>query len=166
MPAEIERCAPGSAEIRLRGRRIGWAGRVHPDEMAALEIDAPVFAGEADLTEVIASGPRRPAQAPVSRFPKMVRDVSVLVDRNRTLGDIVNAVTAFRESQGADADLVESFELIDRYLGAGVPEGRVSLTFSVTYRRLDRTLTQDEVDARHQALVGVLAKEVGATLRS
>jgi phenylalanyl-tRNA synthetase beta chain len=47
-----------------------------------------------------------------------------------------------------------------------VPEGKASLTFSVTYRSADRTLTQDEADARHQALLRCLEREVGATLRS
>ncbi len=61
---------------------------------------------------------------------------------------------------------IESFELIDRYLGAGVPDGKVSLTFSVSYRRVDRTLTQDEVESQHRVLVDALVRDVGATLRA
>lgn len=171
VPADIPRLAPGAAHLVLRGSRIGWIGRVHPDELRPLEIDAPVFAGEADLSLACASGPAPRRHAAQSRFPKSQRDLCVLVDRSLPLGVILNAVTAFRVSAGAGGDqarpggLIESIDLIDRYLGAGVPEGKVSLTFSATYRRPDRTLTQDEVDASHQALLDALVREVGAQLR-
>ena len=163
--ASIEHCAPGAAEIRLRGQRIGWLGRIHPRELEALEVAAPVHAAEVDLTSVIALGPAPHGYVPQSRYPKTGRDLCVLVDRTLPLGVILNAVTAFRESRD-DGDLIESVELLDRWLGAGVPEDKASLTFTVTYRRPDRTLTQDEVDARHQALLDALVREVGAQLRS
>jgi len=40
-----------------------------------------------------------------------------------------------------------SISEFDRYQGKGVPEGRVSLSLRLTFRDLDRTLTDDEVQA-------------------
>jgi len=166
VPATIPGCAPGAAEIRLAGRRIGWLGRVHPDELEPLEVKAPVFAAEVDLSDVIARGPGLPAFSPPSRYPGVARDLCVLVDRALPLDGILSTVKALRAAAATEGAPIESFELIDRYLGAGVPDGKVSLTFTVSYRRADRTLTQDEVDSQHQVLVGALARDVGATLRS
>lgn len=167
VPDEIPRCAPGAARITLAGESIGWIGRIHPDELRSLEISVPVFAGEVDLRRPCATGPAPRGHVAPSRYPKSVRDLCVLVDRKFPLGVILNAVTAFRVSAGESDQgrLIECVDLIDRYLGQGVPEGKVSLTFSATYRRPDRTLTQDEVDASHQALLDALVREVGAQLR-
>ncbi len=165
-PAGLPNLAPGAARILHEGRAIGWFGRVHPDALVALEVDAPVHAGEVSLDAIAQAGPRAQGYEAQSRFPKTVRDMCVLVDRNRSLGDILNVITAFRASEGAGDDLIESLELIDRYVGRGVPDDKVSLTFSLTYRRPDRTLVQDEVDARHQALLDALVRQAGATLRS
>ena len=105
----------------------------------------------------------KPGYEPVSKFPKSTRDLSVLVDRNQSYGDIIGSLEALRT--GADGEAIESVELIDRYLGKGVPDGKVSLTFSAVYRRSDRTLTQEEVDGLHERLLGILAERCGAQLR-
>jgi phenylalanyl-tRNA synthetase beta chain len=156
-------CAAGAGEVRLDGRRIGWFGRIHPDLLAPLEIRQPLFAAEADLSEVLPQEPVHPRFRPLSRYPRVTRDACVLVDRNRPYGDIIAAI---RKRLGASAEAFESVELIDRYEGRGVPEDRVSLTFSVAYRRHDRTLRQEEVDELHGALVGLLVDELGAELRA
>jgi phenylalanyl-tRNA synthetase beta chain len=162
--AEVENCAPGSAaEVLHEGRRIGWIGRVHPDRLLPLEIEDALFAAEVDLESLLPEEAPKPGYEPVSKFPKSTRDLSVLVDRNQSYGDIIGSLEALRT--GADGEAIESVELIDRYLGKGVPEGRVSLTFSVTYRRRERTLTQDEVDSLHERVLSTLVETCGAEQR-
>jgi phenylalanyl-tRNA synthetase beta chain len=165
--------APGStAELRLGDRRVGWLCRVHPKVLAPLEIEEALYAAEVDLTELMPTQGVTPNFLRLSRFPKAVRDLCVLVDRNHHYGDILDTVEGLRtggqeaRGGGADTALIESIELIDRYLGKGVPEEKVSLTFSVTYRRRDRTLTQDEVDSLHDGLLATLVDGFGAELRA
>ena len=55
--------------------------------------------------------------------------------------------------------------LFDVYRGAGLPEGTRSLAYRLTYRDPERTLTDDMVNKRHEALVAALAAELGAELR-
>ena len=45
-----------------------------------------------------------------------------------------------------------AFALKDRYQGAGVPAGAVATTIAFHYNAGERSLTQDEVNARHAAL--------------
>jgi phenylalanyl-tRNA synthetase beta chain len=162
--AEIPHCAPGAAAIHVGDRRIGWIGRIHPDVLAPLEIDGAAFAAEADLSDVLPAAAKRRTFAAPSRFPKVIRDLCVLVDGTPSYGAIIAIVQAL--PMEGDIAPIESVELIDRYVGAGVPAGKVSLTFSVAYRSAERTLTQDEVDRRHAQLFDVLAREFGATLRT
>lgn len=162
--AEVPGCAPGGAgELRLEGAKVGWIGRVHPDLLEPLEIEQALHAAEVDLEPLLPETEPRPGYDAVPKFPSSARDLSVLVDRNRSYGDIIAAVEALRA--GADGEAIESIVLIDRYLGKGVPDGKVSLTFSAVYRRSDRTLTQEEVDGLHERLLGILAERCGAQLR-
>ena len=55
--------------------------------------------------------------------------------------------------------------LFDLYQGKGVPEGSRSLAWSLSFRRADRTLTDEEVDASMAAIVKALEEKFGARLR-
>ena len=54
---------------------------------------------------------------------------------------------------------------MDVYEGPQVPEGKKSLTFSLSYQSLDKTLTDEEVNKVHFDLVAKLEKKFGAQLR-
>ena len=53
----------------------------------------------------------------------------------------------------------------DRYLGAGIPDGRISVAFRLTFRAADRTLTDTEVQQAIDAIVTTLESTHGATRR-
>ena len=53
----------------------------------------------------------------------------------------------------------------DRYQGAGVPQGRVSVSVRLTFQALDRTLTDVEAQRSVEAIVAALAREHGAIQR-
>ena len=53
----------------------------------------------------------------------------------------------------------------DRYVGKGVPEGQVSLSFHLTFQAPDRTLTDDEVDSAMRAVLTALQATHGAVQR-
>ena len=56
-------------------------------------------------------------------------------------------------------------EVFDRYEGAGVPEGRVSLALRLVFQRTDRTLTDDEVSKAVDGVLQMLAHRFGAEQR-
>jgi phenylalanyl-tRNA synthetase beta chain len=84
----------------------------------------------------------------------------VLVDAGARAGDLL---AALRRSGG---DELVSVDLFDRYGGPGVPEGKISLAFRLSYQRGDRTLTDEEVTKRVEGLVRMLRERFGATLRA
>ena len=80
----------------------------------------------------------------VSKFPAVVRDISFIVDNSFVLNDYFDSI---RETGG---DMVEEVHLSDKYENATkFGEGRTSYTFRITYRSLDRTLTNEEVNKLH-----------------
>jgi phenylalanyl-tRNA synthetase beta chain len=56
--------------------------------------------------------------------------------------------------------------LFDVFEGAPLPEGKVSLAFSVDLRAEDRTLTDEEAEETVRAISERLAREFGADLRT
>jgi phenylalanyl-tRNA synthetase alpha chain len=63
-------------------------------------------------------------------------------------------------------DMVEEVELIDKYENAKkFGEGNISYAYRITYRSLDKTLTNKEVDALHKKIEAETVKAFGAKIR-
>jgi len=96
----------------------------------------------------------------VSKYPATVRDISFIVKNNFIPNNYFDLV---RETGG---DLVEEVALIDKYeneekLGAG----NVSYAYRITYRSLEKTLTNEEANAIHANLEAATVKNFGAKIR-
>ena len=83
----------------------------------------------------------------------------MLIPQENTHADITAAVTA------AGIQYVESISVFDLYHGEQVPDGQKSMAYRVTYRAPDRTLTDEEVDAAHQEILGILTNTLNARIR-
>ena len=92
---------------------------------------------------------------PPSRFPGIEVDSTLTHASTIRWEELAAAI-----EQAAVADLVES-GLKDRYEGEGVPEGAVNTTIFFRYNATERSLTQEEVNERHQQLVGELEDAFG-----
>ena len=51
------------------------------------------------------------------------------------------------------------------FRGQNVPAGQKSMAYAFTYRNVERTLTDAEVNAAHEQLVAQLKQKLGATIR-
>jgi phenylalanyl-tRNA synthetase alpha chain len=97
----------------------------------------------------------------VSKYPAVVRDISFIVEKSFTPNDYFDLI---RETVGED--LVEEVALLDTYADAAkFGEDKVSYTYRITYRSLERTLTNDEVDALHKKLEFRTREVYGAQIR-
>ena len=152
---------PGQgADITVGGRVAGVAGQVSQAILQSLDLDEPAWVAELAVEDLRASGHAgTEAVSAPAVFPPVKRDLSILVDQHVPFEAVRRAIG---ESGGALADRVE---LIDRYAGAQVPTGKVSLTFSIEYRDATRTLTAEEADARHQRITQELISRFQAQLR-
>jgi phenylalanyl-tRNA synthetase beta chain len=97
--------------------------------------------------------------SPLPRFPSIVRDVSLLVDRKVTVAELLRAVADQRVENSAGANLVGTYE------GEGIPEDKRSVTLRFEYRADDRTLRDEEVDEIHWPLVRTLQEKFAAEIR-
>jgi phenylalanyl-tRNA synthetase beta chain len=151
-----------AASILIDGRVIGVLGQLSPEIGEARDLPATgeVYVAELDLDAVTAASPietRRAATLP--RFPFVVRDVSILVANS------LSAETVRVTIRSAAPDTLVQVREFDRYEGKGVPDGKVSLSFRLTFQSPERTLTDDEVSAAMTAIVTALKQVHGAEQR-
>ncbi|HUQ34727.1 MAG TPA: phenylalanine--tRNA ligase subunit beta [Pyrinomonadaceae bacterium] len=141
------------------GRVIGSIGRLDEATAALYKLRQPVYVAEVDLSALIEQQERPVLYTPLARYPSVVRDVSLLVGRRVTLGEMLEHVRAEGPANCRDAKLVDVYE------GTSLPEGKRSVTLRIEYRSDERTLRDDEVDEIHTRLVQSLADKFGAQQR-
>jgi phenylalanyl-tRNA synthetase beta chain len=159
--AELPWLQPGrSAEVAVRGETVGWLGEVASPVLDAYDARGPVVMFELTLAPLLtaAAGVRVFAEPP--RFPAVELDVAIVVDENVTAERVGQAIAS------AGGKLLEGVRLFDVYRGSGVPDGRKSLAFALTYRSGERTLTDAEVAAVHEKVLRKVTGAVGGELRT
>jgi phenylalanyl-tRNA synthetase beta chain len=151
---------PGRAlDVLYKGQAVGRLGALRRDLAASASIERPVYAAEIDL-EALFGKTQRPFQfVPVPKLPGVVRDLSVVVDAGVPYAEVARVLGRLNQP------LLESFELVDRFAGGSLAEGRVSLTVRFRYRHPQRTLVAEEVDRVEQEIVGQLRAALNIQLR-
>jgi phenylalanyl-tRNA synthetase beta chain len=151
---------PGrTAEVRVAGQVVGYAGELHPRLTEEADLPRVVAVAEVDLDAIIAlTDPAVEAQA-IGTLPAATQDLSLLVGADVPAARVAAAV---REGAG---ELLEHLRLVDDYRGQGVPEGSKSLTFALRFRAADRTLTAAEASDAKLAGAALAAERTGAAIR-
>lgn len=161
-PARVEHLHPrATGALRVAGQVVGHLGELHPLVAQAFDLPDGVFVAELEARALYEAATPVRWYTGVPKFPVSLRDVALVVD------DAVTAAAFAAELRQADEKgLIESIELFDVYKGESLPEGKKSLAFSLRYRSAQRTLTDEEVNAAHAAVVARLEQVFGARLRS
>lgn len=162
---EFEHTALHPGQVSLLSRlgenenqvQLGWLGRLHPTLEKHYGV-SNVFAFEIDLEQALAA--QLPEFESVSRFPSVKRDLSVVVNDDIAVANMINAV---RDRLG---DALSKVELFAVYRGQGVPEGSKSISLRLVLQHSDKTMTDDESEEYMNAALGLLQTQFGAQLRS
>jgi phenylalanyl-tRNA synthetase beta chain len=140
---------PGqAAELVLDGKSAGDFGRLHPriaprfgKELA----ERPVLLAELDLEMILAAVPVRHRYIPIIQFPRVLRDLAVVVPEETPADRVLSEIRA------AGGELLRAATLFDLYRGESIPPGTKSLAYALTYQA-DRTLTEKEIDKLHKRI--------------
>jgi len=95
----------------------------------------------------------------VSKYPQITRDVSFVVPKSFIANDYFDLI---RDLGG---DLVEEVKLLDTYTDANKFGDRISYTYHIVYRSMERTLMSSEVDAIQSKVYEATKSQFGAEIR-
>lgn len=155
---------PGqSATLRLGPKTVLAAfGMLHPATAKAFDLDGQVAVAEIFLDAIppkrSKDGFMRGAFAPPI-LQAVTRDFAFLAPDTLAAGDLVRAV------KGADKAHIVEARLFDRFTGAGVPGGQVSLAVEVVLQPADKSFTDADFKTISDAVIAAAGK-VGAVLRA
>jgi len=147
------------ASIKVDGQPLGLIGQIDEavlknfdikDKVYMLEIDCEALSGLASLGKRFKT---------IARYPSVLRDISIVIDKNVSNADIISSI---RKNAGR---LLKEVQLIDKYCGGQIPDGKTSLTYRLEYQNQDKTLEDKEVQETHSRLLNALQKNLGVALR-
>ena len=129
-----------SALVGVAGGEVGILGELSPGVRQRLDLRGRVCLFELDVDQLMRLLPRVGLRyEPLPRFPAVYRHLAVVVDRSVPYADIRRTVL---DSGG---EIAEDVDLVDVYTGPQVGENERSLTVSIVFRSVERTLTDEEI---------------------
>ena len=157
-PVEHPALHPGQSARILNGdEQVGLMGALHPQLVADLDLNGPVFVFELALAKICQG--QLPRFEELSRYPEVRRDIALVVDRTVLAEDLLSCI---RAEAGAH---LKNLRLFDVYEGKGIDPHRKSMAIGLTLQDSSRTLTDDEVNAVMDSVLQSLEQGFNATLR-
>lgn len=156
-----ETCAlhPGrSAVILCKGQAIGYLGEIHPAVQETYGFGTRVYAAKLNINEMMPLSVTEITYQPSPKFPAITRDLSLLCEDSLPVGTMEKAI------KNAVGKILEKVTLFDVYKGKQIAEGMKSVSFSISMRSHEGTLTDEQADAAMKRVLKSLG-DLGASLR-
>jgi phenylalanyl-tRNA synthetase beta chain len=165
-PAWLHPAHAGTVSLGGNGanaRSIGVAGQLARRAAERFKLRQDAYVAELELDPLCASY-RAPRAAlryrPLSRFPAVERDFSLVVADGTTFASVAEAI------RGLGIVEMSSVNAVDLFRGKNVPEGKFSLLVRVTFESHQATLTEAQLTDFSSRIVAALEQKLGASLRA
>lgn len=147
------------AVVSVDGVDVGVMGQVHPLAAKNYGMDTDVYCAEINFTELMKHLLPDATYTPLPKYPTVSRDLALVCDESVTVAQVEQVITA------SAGKLLRDVKLFDIYRGAGVPEGKKSMAFSLELRADDRTLTDTDSEGVVNKVLAALKERLNAVLR-
>ena len=97
---------------------------------------------------------------PISRFPAVERDFSLILPEGTSFAAVRETVEALGIKE------VVSIEAVDLFRGKHIPQGKFSLLVRVTLQSHEATLTEAQLSDFSSRIISAWEQKLGATLRA
>jgi len=147
---------PGCS-IKLGKNILGYMGSFKHEILKKLDIDFPVYGIELDISRLKPIG--RYMYNPISKFPCIMRDISIIVNKE------VPAIAILDFARKKSPDILENLTIFDYYKGNKIPSDKVAIGLRFCFRGKDCTLKKADIDPTVASIANDLVREYDAVLR-
>ncbi len=147
-------------EMLWSGTPVGFVGKVDRAAADKLGLGSLPAIAELWLDPLLAGYQSVPQLTPLPKYPAVRRDLSLLVTDAVRYQQIESLVGELR------LDALEAVDYVTTYRGKPLEKGSKSVTFTLSFRKPDGTLTSGEVDERVSRVVELAKTKLNATLRA
>jgi len=148
-----------TADVYVEGVYVGYVGFISPRWLERFDVTCDVVAFELDINTLLPLTEKERAFAPISKYPGVVRDISFVVDAEVFIDELEQVMYQAASSVLIDIDLFDMFE------GERLGEGKKSLSFHLTFRSDQKTLTSEEVTNDLAKIIVVLREKFNIEIR-
>jgi phenylalanyl-tRNA synthetase beta chain len=156
------RSATLGLETEQKQNAVGIAGQLARGVAGHLKLRQDIFLADISLEqfyEACSAARAAVRYKPVSRFPAVERDFSLVLADGVTFAQVAAAIHALNIAE------VTAIEALDVFRGGQIPSGRYSLLVRVTFQSFEATLTEAQLAAFSSRIAAALAEKTGASLR-
>lgn len=156
-----EACAmhPGRSAVVMKNDTVlGILGEVHPAVQKNYGIGTKTYVAKFNIPEMMKCAVTEVSYQPLPKFPVAARDLSVICDDEIPVAELEKAI------KGAVGKILEKVTLFDVYKGEQIEKGKKSVSYSITMRSHDGTLTDEQADSAMKKVLKALSA-IGAELR-
>ncbi len=151
---------PGRSAVILKdGAHLGIMGEIHPEVQENYELGVKTYVAKLNIPELMAAAKGKITYSPLPKFPATTRDLSLIVDDEVPVAELEKAI---RSGVGR---ILEKVTLFDVYKGKQIEDGKKSVSYSISMRSHEGTLTDEQADSAMKKALKALAA-IGAELRA
>jgi len=148
-----------SVDVVSKKKKIGIVSELNPLIAESFGIKEKVGIFEVSFYEIFKLSGEENRYQPILKFPSVVFDLSIIIDRKILWQDIQDL------ARKIGGHLVRKVEPFDVYEGKNIPADKKSLAFHITYQADDRTLKDEEVKKIEEKIIKGLEEKLGAEIR-
>ena len=151
-----------SADIVIFGEKIGIIGRIHPKILSLFDINTEVYFTDINIryaVELIKKRVKKQQLKDIGKYPAVFRDLALVCDRNIEFSKVIKSISKFN-------DIIQNVDVVDRYVGEQVKEGKQSIAISITYYDPNKTLREEDINSVESSLLEMLKTRFSIELRS
>lgn len=131
-------------EIVVNGKTVGDVFTLHPQNSQFIGDDATVVGFEINFTELVKNAPLETKFAQISKFPTTKLDFNFIIPKGKLFGDINDIATSIDTGLNYNVSLLDIYENKD---------GTKSYTLHYEVNSLERTLTTEDIENFHSAVI-------------
>ena len=151
-----------SADIVIFGEKIGIIGKLHPKLLKTFDIDSEVYFLDINIRKtlsLIKERVKKPKLKDIGKYPAVFRDLALVCDNNIEFNKVIKSISKFN-------NIIQNVDVVDRYVGEQIGEGKQSVAISITYYDPNRTLREDDISSIESSLLDMLKTRFNIILRS
>lgn len=148
------------AKVLYNNICLGVFGELHPNVIENYNLGQRVYVCEINTDLVFENSDLSKTYTPLPKYPSTSRDIALIVKDEIFVKQIEDIIKA------NSCGIVESYNLFDVYKGSQIEKGYKSIAYSITYRSLEKTLTDEDVAKVHDKILSELSEKLNANLRS
>jgi len=134
-------------------------GNVNKSLSSRFEIDQEVYFCEIDWKNYLSSFNEKFSFDPISKFPEVKRDLSLVLSKEKKFSEISNIIDKNRRN------IIQSYSLYDIYEGENIGENKVAYALRFVLQDINKTLEEKTINGAMENLIGKFENVLGAEIR-